>query len=454
MRMLKYFIVVALLLLLSGCVSASNKQLKLAQQSMAQGNYAQAFDQAAQSLQADIANHKTIALFPGIVQNAYSQKQDEIQQHQTRQYWDQVAYGYDRIVSMNQTVQRIQDQLHVYGQTVNTSVSKRQAMDRLLALRGRAVNQQRDDAYHKAAQAHYIRGKQYVASQQYRQAHGEFRQALSFIADYKDASQQAATSKRLADLADATIYYGQAVAAVNQQQHRAAARAFAKAVSFVADFKDARQLANKYKAIADQEDALAHYSEAQQLAQRHQYRAAAKAFQAALSFVPGYRDAARLRVHYIDLANKADARRNYNEAVSLMDQQDFERAAKAFDRANQFVPAYRDAARLAQQARSFMAPSSYQLQRLVQASVEHGIPLTWLDDVHQGYTEKVRITSVSVIRRGHFNRHYEYWPYRLRIRGTCELEISKGNEQPMTFDTVVDYRVQRDDFGGWKATFR
>ncbi|MBL4775921.1 MAG: hypothetical protein JKY87_07725, partial [Mariprofundus sp.] len=138
MRMVKYFIVVALLLLLSGCVSASNKQLKLAQQSMAQGNYTQAFDQAAQSLQSDIANHKAIALFPGIVQNAYSQKQGEIQQHQIRQHWDQAAYGYDRIVSMNYTVQRIQAQLNVYGQTVNTSASKRQAMNDVLALKGRA----------------------------------------------------------------------------------------------------------------------------------------------------------------------------------------------------------------------------------------------------------------------------------------------------------------------------
>jgi len=454
MQTMKYFIVIGCVLLLTACVSASNKQLKLAQQSVAQGNYAQAFDQAAQSLQTDIGNHKTIALFPGIVQHAYTQKLGEIQQHQSRQHWDQAAYGYDRMVAMNQAVQGIQTQLNTYAQKANTSASKREAMKRLLALSGHDVSAQRDDVYGKAAAAHYVRGKQYVAAQQHRQANRAFRQALTFIADYQDAISLAASSKRLADLADASKYYGQALAAVKQQQHRTAARAFARAVSFVADFRDAAQLAVKYKTMADQQDALLRYNEGHRLAQDHQYRAAGKAFREVSSFVPGYRDATHLSGYYMDLANKEDARQYYSKAMRLMDRQDFSRAARAFDKANQFVAGYRNAREMAAKARSQIAPASHQLQRMVQASVKYGIPLTWLHDVHQGYTEEVKITSVSVMQRGRFNSRHEYWPYRLHLRGTCELEISESNEQDMSFDTVIDYRVFRDDFGNWKATFQ
>jgi tetratricopeptide (TPR) repeat protein len=455
MRVVKFSLIIfGIISLLGGCASVSEKQFKLAEQSMEKGDYAQAFDQGAQSLQAEIGNHKAIALFPGIAENAYAQKLAEIEQHKAASDWDRAAYGYDRVISMNQTIRQIQDALSVYGQKATVSKSNRKAMNLLLDIRSRDVAVLRDEVYEKAAAAHYSSGKRYVLSQDYRVASSEFNKALSFINPYKDAQVLAVDTRHLADLADAKTYYEQGVQAVQNHEHRTASIAFARAEEFIPGFKDAHALAAKYKGMADLQDALARYREGERLADNHQYRAAASAFNASLSFVPGYRDAYELVAHYTGLANRQDARRHYEQAMQFMDRQDFERAAREFEKADQFVPGFRDAITMAERARYFIPPNSFRLRHLVQESVQHGIPLSWLHDVHQGYTEEVKITSVRVIRQGRFNERREFWPYKLQVRGSCELEISKDNEQKVSFDTVVPYRVFRDDFGDWKARFR
>jgi len=190
------------------------------------------------------------------------------------------------------------------------------------------------------------------------------------------------------------------------------------------------------------------------LAAEQHYRAAASAFTEALSFVPAYRDATILATRYTELANREDAHRYYTEGLQQMNQQQFAEAARSFDQAEQFVSGFRNARHMAEKARSFVPPDDYQLRHLVQQSVKQGIPLTWLHDVHRGVTEDVHIASISVFRQGRFNQQQKFWPYRLRLTGTCKLELAKDNEPVVSFDTVVDYRVFRDDFGDWKATFR
>ena len=86
--------------------------------------------------------------------------------------------------------------------------------------------------------------------------------------------------------------------------------------------------------------------------------------------------------------------------------------------------------------------------------MEHGIPFRWLHDVHHGYAKDVRVTNIRIIRQGRFNTVHEYWPYRLQVTGVCDLEVANGEEKKLSFDTVVDYRVFRDDFNEWRATFR
>jgi len=454
-RIIKYgFIIFGIVFLLGGCATVSDKQFKLAQQSMEKGAYVQALYQAAQSLQAEIGNDKTIALFPGIAESAYAQKLADIEQYKSTSNWDSAAYGYDRIVSMNQTIGNIQRMLAVYGQNTKVSKLNREAISRLLNIKARNVEGQRDNIYKKAAQAHYVSGKRYASSQDYRAANSEFKKALSFINPFKDASERAEKSKHRADLADAKKYYGHGMQAVDNQHHRAASIAFAQSDAFIHGFRDAHALAAKYKDIADQEDASSRYQEGERLAKNNQYRAAASAFNASLAFVPSYRNAYELAARYTKAANRQDARSHYRQGMRLMDQQKFELAAREFERANRFIPGFRDAIIMAERARYFIPPRSFKLKGLVQESVQQGIPLSWLHDVHQGYTEEVNITSVDLIKQGGFNELREFWPYKLRVIGTCELEMSKDKKLKTSFNTVVTYRVFRDDFGDWKAKLR
>jgi len=453
MPLIKYGIVLAVAAWLAGCATVTEQQLKLARQSVRLGDYAQAFDQAARSLTARIANFQTIALFPEISTHAYHDKLTEIERYKVRQNWDQVAYGYDRIIAMNQMVRQLQQALAAYTAKLRISATHQQAVNRLLAIQGVDVSAEHAASRDKAAAAHYARGKQLFASGSYRQAKAEFSRSLSFISPYHDADALARESGHRADLADAKQYYGQAAVAVQQHRYRAAAVAFAKAYGLIPDYRDAGLLAAKYKHIADQADALASYENGDALAQSHQYRAAVRAFNQAQLFVPGFRDASERAAYYTGLANREEARRYYNRGMDLMDAQAYGRAAQAFEQADRIVPGFRDAEAMADRARAIVPPGAYQLQGLVQASVNKGIPLSWLDDVHQGYAEDVVVTGVRVERRGYFNERHEFWPYKLRVSGRYTLETAAGKEQARSFNTSVDYRIFRDDFGDWKATF-
>jgi len=450
---MKCWIVMIVVALLTGCATETEQQRRLAQQSVRQGNYSLAFDQAARSLTAKISNTQTMNLFPDISEHAYADKLAEIERYKTSRNWDQVAYGYDRIIAMNRTIRRLQQASNAFSAQNRMTKSYQSAASRLLAIKPIDVDAARADYYQRAAAAHYARGKQLFASKVYRQANGEFSKALSFIDPYQDARSLARKSGHLADLADARMYYNQGEDAVAQHQHRAAALAFAKAYGLIPDFRDARQLAEQYKQMADQEDAEAYYQQGDELAKSHQYRAAARAFQQALSFVPGFRDAYEQAAYYTKLADREAAGRYYARGMDLMDDQEYEDAAEAFEQAGRIVPGFRDAEAMADYAKSIIPPDPDVLKQLVQASVAKGIPLSWLDDVHQGYAEDVVVTGVRIVRRGDFNAHHEFWPFKLRVSGTYTLEIPNTGDQSLAFDTVVDYRVFRDDFGDWKATF-
>jgi len=443
-----------LVFLLGACATVSEQKFALAQQSVQQGDYGAAFDQAAQSLQANIGNYKMIGLFPGIADQAYAQQLSGIEQHKQTRDWDRAAYGYDRVTAMNRTLNQLQQALATFGNRVNTSKANRAAINTMLAMAPHDVGVLRDEAYQNAAAAHYANGQRYAKGRAYRQAQAEFAGALSFLNPYRDAGVAAEKNGHLADLADAKIYYGRAVQAVQQRDYRAASIAFARADGFIPGYRDAYTLAAKYKTLADRADALLRYQSGEQLAASQHYREAAAAFTEALSFVPGFRDASLLAARYTELANRADADRYYAQGVELMQADRFAEAARSFEQSDQFVPGFRDARVMAARAAYFVPPDGGQLIHIVQQSVQQGIPLSWLHDAHRGYTEDVQVASISVRLQGRFNHRHEFWPYRLRVKGTCKLEIAKGNEQVVAFDTVVDYRVFRDDFGGWQASFR
>jgi len=451
-------LIIVSIITLSGCASTSEKQFKQAQKSIQQGNYTAAFQQAARSLQADIGHYKTIAAFPNIANNAYQQHMNNIEQFKSTSNWDQVAYGYDKIIQMNQSIQLLQQNLRIFMNNTRTSNQNRANMQALLTLTPRPVQKQRNIFYNKAAEAHYVRGITQGQMGTYRSAAQSFKQAVSFIPSYKDAATQAEKFTHLADLADAKISYDQGIQFVQNKQHRAAAKAFSKAASFIPNYQDAPQLAVRYKNIADQEDALKHYNAAQRLATAQQYRDAAAEFKVSLAFVANYRNALSLSMKYKDLADQQDARRQYELAQQYMEQQNFQAASQAFQASENFVMNFRDARFMAQKAASYVPPVNYQLKRLVIDSFKDGIPHTYVQHIQNPNSiHDIKILHVSVRNRGRFDRYGEFWPYRLHIEGTFEFyqwDNGQKTEHTHKLDRDFYFHLIKTNRNSWRAAIR
>lgn len=458
MKYLFIFLYLTILVSMLGCQSASNKQLELAQASAKIGNFLNAFSQATASLQADIGNYQTIALFPAVSQGAFTQQLNAIEQLKGQQSWDAIAYGYDHIIGMNNQINTLQQSLRVFRTTTKTSNQNNANMDAFLNIQARHVDQERNLYYGKAAEAHYMQGDRHAASNAYRLAAASFQKTLSFISTYKDAPAKAAKFKHLADLADAQNLYAQGMQAVSYQQHRAAANAFAKALTFIPNYKDAVQLAAKYKNIADQEDALKHYTQGQNLAAQHQYRAAMNSFQQALSFVANYRNSHRLVIKYKQLADEEDAKQQYALAEQYMEQQDFEAAANAFDASRSFVPDFRDSVFMAQKVRSYIPPAHRELKQLIEASFAGGIPHHYVNYLSNTRSiHDVKISNINVRDRGHFDRHGEFWNYMIYVKGSFEYMPSRREpniEQTMPIGREFNFHIGKTAYGNWKATIR
>jgi len=414
MQLLIRMVLIVLMLLVAGCASMSEKQYQQAEKSITSGDYSAAFDFLALALKSDIKNYEAIVRFSDIAETAYKQKLDEIKQAKISTDWDRVAYGYDKIIAMNQSLSSVQSSLTEFATSVRTTKERRAAMKRILAMQQYDVIAQRRGAYEHAAQAHYFTAKSYLNAKAYRQSQHRFEKALSFIPDYKNAEALLAKARYQADLLEAKKKYREAELAVSRQKYRDASEAYFEADRLIPGFRKALKLAQKYKEVADLEDATRHYNEGNMYAEQRQYRMAETAFRNSASFVPGFRDAMALAVKYKHLADLEDAHSFYEQGEQLMARDDFKHAAQAFEKANQYIPGFRDSLHMAELARSFVPPNQNELKRIIQHSVTHGIPLNWLHDEHRGVTEEVRITHVRVIRQGRFNHHRQLWPYRLR----------------------------------------
>ena len=90
---------------------------------------------------------------------------------------------------------------------------------------------------------------------------------------------------------DAEELYQAGATALKKQDYAAAVEAFQKALTFVIGYKDAQVLAGQAQKLADEAAALKHYTEAQTRMTQGAYREAYDDFKAAVERVPGYKDA-------------------------------------------------------------------------------------------------------------------------------------------------------------------
>ncbi len=85
--------------------------------------------------------------------------------------------------------------------------------------------------------------------------------------------------------------YQSASDAFNQENYETAAEQFRQVLTYIADFKDAPEMADRAQKLADGAAALKHYTQGQAFMDQANYIPAYEAFKAALGRVPDYKDA-------------------------------------------------------------------------------------------------------------------------------------------------------------------
>ena len=442
-------------LLLSGCVSASNKQFNLSQDSLKVGDYNSAFDHAARSLDHEIDNKKTQAIFLDLSEAAFNYHLSQAKQNAMNNQWDQTVQHYDAIASMQGRIETVQLRLKSYVVLEKKIRAKDMwLIQAVLAITSPDVRDANIDAKNAAAADHYKRALSHAKAKQYRDAVAEFNHTNRFVSCYRDACDLSKKYHRLADKADALRYYNLGLTAASLEEYRNAQHAFNESIKYIQGFRDAGKLASHYKHLADMQDAGIHYQRGLTEAEAGHYRLAAKAFSKAIGFVSDYKESQQLLRHYRRLANETDASAHYNHALSHMDRDEFLLAAAEFRRADQFVPGFRDALQQARWADDVVPPGLYRVKALVIHEIQdHGMQPHWFGN----YTRKDFISMKLghvIVKQGHFKRHRGVWVYPVYIEMSGVLHGHDGVQRPIASSVNERFILYRNKHRQWEAEFK
>jgi tetratricopeptide (TPR) repeat protein len=450
------------------CTSTSQKSAKLAQQFMVNENYGAAFQQAYESLSADIKNKDAIKIFPDVYQKAVSQHLENINEAKTNKNWDTVSHEYDRLHDKNENASVIMDLIKenfekelaeapqkkgMFSKLTSSFSVPREDLDRIVNIKVQNISAEKDDAHQKASEQHYKKAQLLASENKYREASNEFNKSLSFVSNYKDATDMKEKYKKMADEEDAIKHYKEGQRLANEKKYRDASNEFDKALSFVRNFKDSSDLKAKYKKLADEEDAEKHYIEGKKLINEKKYRDASNEFSKSLSFVSGYKDSQSLKEKYKKMADEQDAEKHYQEGKRLMQQKKYTLAYDEFVKSNEYVYSYKDVLQLIDESKNKMPPSENEIINAVERCLSRdGVPVSWVGNLMGG--GKTTINSISVIRVGIFNESQNYWPMIIRVQGSSLLNDPFNKGKRVSFDKNGDFRLYRDDYGDWQATLK
>lgn len=307
------------------------------------------------------------------------------------------------------------------------------------------------DSREKTSESYYNIAQYLVSMEEYRDASKKFISADDITNNYKDAKTLASKYEAMADEKNAQICYEKGTAFVITGSFRDASVQFNKAVSFVPNFKDAQALATKYKTIADEKDAQTCYDKGLALVNAGNFRDAGIQFNKAVSFVSSFKDAQALATKYKNMADEKDAQAHYEKGQALMSQNDFKAAEKEFLSANNYLKGYKDALLLAEKARSAM-PNDAQIARAVTAALQKDIPVSWVGNLMGGSNAK--LNTIKVEKIGIYNDRERYWPMQIRVSGRCSLNDPFNQGKEVSFDNIGDFILFKDDYGEWKAEMK
>ncbi len=307
------------------------------------------------------------------------------------------------------------------------------------------------DCKNKMAESNYRLAQAQVKSNNNREAADYFTKANNIVEGYKDATTLATKYKGIADEKDAQSHYDKGVTLAKSENYRDASEQFEKATSFVATFKDSQSLAIKYKAKADEKDAVSHFEQGMSLVKTGSFREAAEQFEKSNSFVSNFKDSQSLSSKYKSLADGKDAQSHYESGQAYLAKNNFAEAEKEFLAADGFIKGYKDAVALAEKARNAM-PNDNQVASAVQRALQKEIPVSWVGNLGGG--RNAQLSAVNVQKIGIYNDRERYWPMRIRVAGKCLLNDPFNQGKVVSFDKIADFVLVRDDYGDWQASMR
>jgi|GEM_PF-2044988 hypothetical protein len=95
-------------------------------------------------------------------------------------------------------------------------------------------------------------------------------------------------------------------------------------------------------------------------------------------------------------------------------------------------------------------PGNSEIEEAVKASLRDNVPISWVGNLMGG--KNARIGTIEIKERGTFNKDGKYWPVKIRVVGSAELNDPFNQGKVSRFDQVAEFRFSKDDYGKWHAS--
>ena len=95
-------------------------------------------------------------------------------------------------------------------------------------------------------------------------------------------------------------------------------------------------------------------------------------------------------------------------------------------------------------------PSSSEIEAALKTELTSNIPISWVGNLMGG--KNAKISMIEIIKWGAFNKEQKYWPAKIRVVGSAELNDPFNRGKIVQFDKVSEFRFYKDDYGEWKAS--
>jgi len=95
-------------------------------------------------------------------------------------------------------------------------------------------------------------------------------------------------------------------------------------------------------------------------------------------------------------------------------------------------------------------PTNSEIEEAVKSELQSNIPISWVGNLMGGKNAKISIIEIKAW--GSFNKEQKYWPVKIRVVGSAELNDPFNRGKVKHFDKVSEFRLYKDDYGKWKAS--